>query len=153
MTLVVIHLLACTALIAAAFYRIARAGPTPTAHKFLFPYIIAASLFGMVLSYLYAMELFVAWYSGADPAYDPTKTLPTGLYGWLYFSLPVTPLLPAAAIIPWIGKRPLLVALLGILAPLPDLVMILDDREALDPWPISSYVWLHVASSFWRVSP
>jgi hypothetical protein len=125
MTLPILHLLTCTVLIAAASYRIARAGTTPTAHRFLFPYIIAASLIGMLPSYLNAMELFVAWYSGADPAYDPAKALLTGSYGWLYFSLPVTPLLPAAAIIPWIGKRPLLVALLGSLAPLPDLVMIL----------------------------
>jgi hypothetical protein len=128
MTVPILHLLACTALIATASYRIARAGITPTAHRFLFPYIIAASLLGMILSYLYAMELFVAWYSGADPAYDPSKALLPGLYGWLYFSLPITPLLPAAAIIPCIGKRPLLVALLGILAPLPNLIVILMTR-------------------------
>ena len=125
MTLPILHLLACTALIAAASYRIARAGTAPTAHRFLFPYIIAASLIGMVLSYLYAVELFVAWYSGADPAYDPAKALLAGSYGWLYFSLPVAPLLPVTAIIPWIGKRPLLVALLGILAPLPELIVVM----------------------------
>jgi hypothetical protein len=125
MTFPVIHLLACTALIAAAFYRIAGTGTTPTAHRFLFPFIVVAALAGMAVSYLYCMEFFVAWYSGGKHEFDAVKFRLTGPYGWVYTSCALAPLLPAAAIIPWLGKRPLPVALLGILAPLPGLIYFL----------------------------
>jgi hypothetical protein len=125
MITIVLHLLICSALIGAAFYRIARAGTAPTAHRFLFPYIAVAALTGLVIAYLYGMELFVAYYSGAGPAHAAAKLRLDGPYGWLYISLVVFPLLPAIGILPWIGRRPLAVALLGVLAPLPELLMTL----------------------------
>lgn len=117
-----LHFIACFALVFAAFYRIAKAGITSTAHKFLFPYIIVAALVGVVLSYLYCMEFFVAWYSGGTHEFEAVKFRLTGPYWWFYVSLVIAPLLPAFAILPWIGKRPLAVALLGIFAPLPGLI-------------------------------
>jgi hypothetical protein len=118
----IIHPLACFALVTAAIYRVAKVGPAPTAHRFLFPYIAVASLVGLVLSYLVGMELFVAYYSGANDAHAAAKLRLTGPYGWFYVFLVGAPLLPALAVLPWIGKRPLVVALLGIVAPLPGLI-------------------------------
>jgi hypothetical protein len=127
MTLLVVHIVACFTLAAAASYRLMRAGPAPTAHRFLFPYIIAASLVGMVISYLYAMEFFVAYYSGSDNPHLAARLQPGSPYAWFYASLVLAPLLPAFAIFPWIGKRPLAVARLGILATLPGLIFVLGD--------------------------
>ena len=112
MILFILHLCACGVLIAAAVYRLYTRG-TATAHGFLFPYIIVAALAGMVISYIHAMELFVAWYSGA------AKYRLTGPYAWVSISMSIAPLLPAFAIIPGVGRRPMTVALLGVLAVLP----------------------------------
>lgn len=125
MITIVLHLLVCSALIGAAFYRIAKQGTAPTAHHFLFPYIAVAALTGLVITYLYGMELFVAYYSGAGPSHAAARLRLDGPYGWFYISLAVFPLLPALAILPWIGRRPLAVASLGVLAPLPGLIMTL----------------------------
>ena len=122
----VIHLLAGTALVTAAIHRLVKKGNAPTARKALFPFIIAASLIGMILSYMYAMEFFVGFYSGAKYELAAAKFRLTGPYGWIYLFLAITPLLPAAAILPWIGRRPLTVALLGILALLPEALMVIS---------------------------
>lgn len=120
-----VHLSACSALVAAAVHRIVKSGTAPNAHRFLFPFIVVAALAGMAVSYLYCMEFFVAWYSGGKQEFDALKFRLTGPYWWVYASCALAPLLPAAAIIPWIGTRPLFVILLGTLAPLPGLIYFL----------------------------
>ena len=127
MILQVVHIVACFILVAAASYRLIRAGPAHTAHRFLFPYIAVASLVGMILSYLYAMEFFVAYYSGTDNPHLVARLQSGSPYAWFYASLVLAPLLPALAIFPWIGKRSLAVARLGILATLPGLIFVLGD--------------------------
>ncbi|WP_367871932.1 hypothetical protein [Luteolibacter sp. Populi] len=114
----ILHLLACGVLVAAAVYRLYTRGTAP-AYGFLFPYIIVAALAGMVISYMYAGELFVAWYSGAAIEIEAAKYRLSGPYAWVYISMLIAPLLPVFAIIPWVGRRPLAVALLGLLAVLP----------------------------------
>jgi len=112
----IVHLLACVILVAAACYRIMKAGPAPDAHRFLFPYIVVAALTGLVAFYVNSMELFVAYYSGSDPA---AAFRLNGPYWWVYSSLAFVPLLPGAGILPWIGGRAVWVAALGVLATLP----------------------------------
>jgi hypothetical protein len=119
-----LHLLACSALVGAALYRITKAGAAPTAHRFLFPYIAVASAVGLVMSYLSGMELFVAYYSGTDNALLAASLRLASPHGWFFISLTIAPLLPALAILPWIGRRPLTVGLLGVLAGLPGLIVL-----------------------------
>ena len=110
------HLLTCLALIAVVIYRITKFGTAPNAYRFLLPFISATALVGMIDFYLYCMEFFVAWYSGARYQLDAMEYRLTGPYGWVYVSRALAPWLTVAALIPWIGKRPIVVAVLALAA-------------------------------------
>jgi hypothetical protein len=116
MIMTLAHLLACLALIAAVIYRIMKFGTAPNAYRFLFPFISAAALAGMIDFYRLCMEFFVAWYSGARYQLEAMEYRLTGPYGWVYVSRALAPGLPVAALIPWIGKRPCVVAVLALAA-------------------------------------
>ena len=103
---------ACLALVIAGIYWRVKHGKA-NAHRFLFPYIIAAGIAGLLPLVSLGMELFVAWYS--DPTYAHMLLFVYGGTGpWII--LLFLPILPAAGIIPAVGKRPILMACLGLLA-------------------------------------
>ena len=85
------------------------------AHRFLFPYIIAAGIAGLLPLAALVMEFFVAWYS--DPLYAHVLLY---VYGgsdmWLWMVMIGFPILPAAGIVPAVGRRPILMACLGLLS-------------------------------------
>jgi hypothetical protein len=70
------------------------------------------------------MELFVAWYSGASYSGKGSPLQPGGSLAWLPPVLPCLPLLLGFATIPAIGRRPLVVAALALLAAVPGVVIL-----------------------------
>lgn len=90
-----------------------------SAYRFLLPINIAAGLLGIILVYPYAMEIFVAWYSGAMFEMEMISYRFNGPYGWAYYAGFILPLLPLLGWIPLIGKRPLLMLGIAALALIP----------------------------------
>ena len=119
-----LQLAACTALLIAALYRQTTAGEQAArSHRFLLPFMIVAFGFGVIVSYLLGMELFLAWYSGASYSGKGSPLQPGGSLAWLPPVLPCLPLLVGFGTIPAIGRRPLVVAALALLAMVPGVVM------------------------------
>lgn len=111
MILSTVQMAACVALISAAVYWRIRHDSSTGSHRFLFPFILVAGIAGVLHLSLFAMEAFVIYYTGA-----------IYIYRVLHFASALLPLLPAAGILPQIGKRPLWVAGLGFLALIPAVV-------------------------------
>lgn len=65
---------------------------------------------GLALVFPFAMELFVAHYSGALFEMEVMSYRLNGPYWWVFWVAAVLPLLPLLGMIPFIGRRPLLVA-------------------------------------------
>lgn len=114
----IIQVVACIVLGIAAIRQIRKASPSPNIYRNLLPFIIVAGLSSLVLGGLQAMEWFVAWYSGAIYETDTGSVLkpPSGLLQSVIFLLQ---LLPWIAVIPAIGKRPVLTAVIAFSASLP----------------------------------
>lgn len=89
------------------------------AYRYLVPFSIAASVLGFVLVYPFAMELFVAWYSGAMYEMEAVAFRFNGPYGWAYRAGFILPLLPVFGLFPWIGKRPVVMLVIAVLALVP----------------------------------
>ena len=106
---------ACLALVFAGIYWRVKHGKA-NAHRFLFPYIIAAGIAGLLPLAALGLELFVAWYSGAVSASGSVSFVVVGHYRWLLAILFCFAMLPAAGIVPAVGKRPILMACLGLLS-------------------------------------
>ncbi|MES2981595.1 MAG: hypothetical protein V4727_04710 [Verrucomicrobiota bacterium] len=115
----ILQVAACVALIAAAMYWKFTRSCVQGTHKFLFPFILTASILGIALIAPYAIEVFVAYYSGAIYEVEAMNFRFNGSYGWVYYSGFILPLLPIFAVLPQIGSRPILVALVGMLAMVP----------------------------------
>ncbi len=96
--------------------------------NFLFPFIVAAGALGLLNLYPFAMELFVAWYSGAISELDGVIHESGGvpLATWARIGLhTVAALLPLAGLVPACGRKPLLMTTLGVLAMMPWAIWIL----------------------------
>lgn len=118
MLLTTLHALACLALIGAAVGWRMRHGKSTTAHRFLFPYIIATGIAAILLLGEPLVEIFIACYSGAT---FTIRMRYTGPYAWVFLAGGFLPFLPALGILPTLGKRPVVMASLGLLALLPAL--------------------------------
>jgi UPF0716 family protein affecting phage T7 exclusion len=104
--LFVLHIIICMALIAASLW----SGKSTS-----LPFIVAAGVVGVFLSYRSGIELFIAWYSGVHPDdQDPRRSL-------LAWSSVVLPLAPFVALLPGFRERPVLVSLIVSLAVIPSL--------------------------------
>ena len=89
------------------------------ARPFLIPLIIISSVLGIAALYPYAIEIFVANYSGAIYEMESLGSLPNVPYRWIYYGSAILPLLPALALIPQIKRRLLVVATLALLGMVP----------------------------------
>lgn len=108
--------LSCICLLAVALSvhkGIAKAGP------FLFPLAIISSLVGIAWVYPYAIEFFVAQYSGAIYEMEVLTYRFQGPYRWVHYGSAILPFLPVLALFPQVRKRALLVAMLALLAAVP----------------------------------
>ena len=119
MILHILQVAACVALIAAAMYWKLRRSNQQGVHKFLFPFILSASVMGMALLASYAMEVFIAYYSGAIYALELVFYRFDGPYWWVFASGAILPILPIFGVFPQVGGRPVFVAFIGALAMAP----------------------------------
>lgn len=124
MIISITHLLACLCLLAAA---IAIRRGNSSAVPFLFPLILLSTATGIALIYLYAIEIFVANYSGAIYEMEVLTYRLNGPYWWVYYGSVILPLLPGLAFIPAIRKRLVLVAVLALIAAVPSAFWIWQD--------------------------
>lgn len=90
-----------------------------SAHKFLFPAIVAAGLLGCGLLLPFAMETFIAYYSGSSNPMAVMRFRLTGPYWFVYFTGILLPPLPLVGLIPTLGKKPVLMTVIAMLASLP----------------------------------
>jgi hypothetical protein len=111
------HVLSCLTLAIAAVYRRCTHPSSNGAHRFLFPYVMAAGCLGVVWLMPYFWEVAMQCYS--TRSHEPLSFRFTGPYAWVYLSAIFLPILPGIAILPGIGKRPVLVAIIALLAILP----------------------------------
>ena len=114
-----VHTLACLVLISACGYWLAKQKPRNQAHRFLLPFILLTFVAAIALIFPYAMELFVAHYSGSNYEIQVLRHRINGPYGWVYQLGATLPLLPGFGIIPMIGCRPVMMILLCFSALLP----------------------------------
>lgn len=68
-------------------------------HVFLVPCFLFSGM-SAVIFYQYAMELFVAYYSGAKYELEAFKLRITGPYAWVYIGMLMTPVLGMLQLIP-----------------------------------------------------
>lgn len=116
--LMALQFLACLALAVFALrWRLAHAGES--AYRHLLPFTFAAGALGFILVYPFAMEFFVAWYSGAMYEMESVLFRFNGPYWWAYRSGFILPLLPVFGLFPWIGKRPVVMLVIAVLALIP----------------------------------
>ncbi len=112
----IVQLVACAALIAAAWVwligRKARIG----AHRFLYPYIVVAFLAGVFLAYDAWMDFFVAWYSGAQYQAEGQFGLSIEQYA---IACSILWVLPGFGLIPFIGTRAFVMIYLACAASIP----------------------------------
>ena len=120
-----LHLLACTALVAASLYWRNHATEGASIYCHLLPYIIAAGFLGLLLLYGYFMEFFVASYSGA--LYEVGE-LTRGQIAWIAISGFLT-ILPLVGLIPAIGRQGLLLLVVACLAAVPSVVSLVSYRS------------------------
>jgi hypothetical protein len=90
-----------------------------SAHRFLFPAIVTAGLLGCGLLLPFAMETFIAYYSGSSKPMAVMRYRLTGPYWFVYFTGILLPPLPLLGLIPAFGKKPILMAVIAVLAALP----------------------------------
>jgi hypothetical protein len=110
MILSALQVTACLALAFMAIRWRCTNSPQANAYRFLFPYTAAAGVLGLVLVFPFAMELFVAHYSGALFEMEVMSYRLNGHYWWVFCMGAILPLLPLLGMTPFIGRRPLLVA-------------------------------------------
>jgi uncharacterized membrane protein YozB (DUF420 family) len=114
-----LQLLSCATLAAAAIRWRIRHRAGEGAHRSLFPFIIAAGVMGCVLVVSYMIESFVAYYSGSIFEVRTVTYRFDGSYQWVYLTVILLPLLPISGLLPAVGKRPLLMAVIAVLAMIP----------------------------------
>lgn len=124
-----LHFAACLVLVGAAFYRWRKASIGGSSHRFLFPFVIVVGLLAMIAPLQLAMEWFVAQYSGAIYTTEVISYRFNGPYWWFYMAQLVLPFAPVAAILPAIGRRPLVVGALGAVAILPAVFLMWESFE------------------------
>ncbi len=114
-----LQLIACVTLAVVAIrWRLVHSA-RENAYRFLLPFIIAAGIFGIILVFPYAIEIFVAYYSGAQYEMEAMSFRFNGPYWWAYSASFILPLLPTCGLFPFIGKRPILVVAIAALALIP----------------------------------
>jgi hypothetical protein len=89
------------------------------AYRFLLPFIIAAGILGVILVCPYVTEVFVAYYSGVQYEMEAVLFRFHGPYWWVYCAGFILPLLPTCGLVPLIGKRPVLMAAIAVVALIP----------------------------------
>ena len=115
----ILHAVSCVALLAAAFrWQFARPAHGD-ARRFLFPFILAAAVLGCLSVAPWALELFAARYSGRLYEMEAMSFRFSGPYWWVYAAGFILPLLPVSGLFPAFGKRPLLMAVMALLALIP----------------------------------
>ncbi len=115
----ILQVTACVALIVAAMYWKFTRSDEQGVHKFLFPFILAASVLGIALVAPYAIEVFVDYYSGSLYQVEAMAFRFNGPYWWVYYSGLILPMLPIFGVLPQIGSRPIIVAIIAVLAMVP----------------------------------
>lgn len=115
---VILQQLSCVTLLAASLWWLIKHGKNP-AHRFLFPYIIAATAGGLLLALSYFIEVFIANFSGSKYELEAFRYRFTGPYAWAYVMTLCLPMLPAFGFIPAIGRRPAIMIALAIIAAVP----------------------------------
>lgn len=117
--LIALQFMACLSLAVFALrWRLSHAAGE-SAYRHLLPFAFAAWVLGFVLVYPFAMEIFVAWYSGAMYEMEAITFRFNGPYWWAYRAGFILPLLPVFGLFPWIGRRPVLMLVIAVLAILP----------------------------------
>lgn len=119
MILTALQFTACFVLAVLAFRGRAMHAAGENAYRHLLPFTLAACALGFILVYPFAMEMFVAWYSGALYEMEAVTFRLNGPYGWVYRAGFILPLLPFFGLFPWIGRRPVLMLVIAVLASIP----------------------------------
>ena len=110
-----LHLLACIVLAGVALYWRHHAGEGASIYRQVFPFVVVAGFFGLLILYRYVVEFFVASYSGA--IYE-SGGLTAWRIAWIAVSVFLT-LLPLVGLIPNIGERAISLIVIGCLAAIP----------------------------------
>lgn len=119
MILMALQFLACLVLAVFALrWRFTHAAGE-SAYRHLLAFTFVAWVLGFVLVYPLAMEFFVAWYSGAMYEMESVLFRFNGPYWWAYRAGFILPLLPMFGLFPWIGKRPVVMLVIAVLALIP----------------------------------
>lgn len=113
----ILHVLSCMTLVIAALYWKLTHKAGEGAHRFLFPYLMAAGILG--LSWIMVPIVRIAILYGSGSTYITMRFRMTGPYAWAYLLVILFPILPCIGIFPAIGKKPFLVASLALPAMLP----------------------------------
>ena len=117
MILWLLHILACLSLAGASLYWRMSGRPAEATHKFLFPFIIAAMLTGLLILAQGGSEVVAILYGSSYQIMTSSGQVVDGrmvfLAGFLFL------ILPGFGLFPPVGKRPWLVATLALLSPCP----------------------------------
>lgn len=115
----ILQLMACTTLAVVAIQWRLTHSASENAFRHLLPFIAAAGVLGIILLFPYAIEFFVANYSGALYEVESISFRFNGPYWWVYWLQTFLPLLPILGLFPFVGKRPILMVVFAGLAMLP----------------------------------
>jgi hypothetical protein len=88
-------------------------------YRSLLPFIIIAGIFGILLVFPYAAEISSIYKMGDKNEMEAMSFRFNGPYWWVYSSGFILPLLPAFGLFPAIGKRPILVVAIAVIAMIP----------------------------------
>ena len=119
MPLLLLHPLACLAVVVAAVYWLLRHRKDENSHLFFLPFVTVTFGAALQIQVLLLQELFVAWYSGAIYEFDAMMFRFNGPYWWAYVAGAILPLMPGLGLIPFVGRRPALVASLALIGLMP----------------------------------
>ncbi|OYV07508.1 MAG: hypothetical protein CFE26_00580 [Verrucomicrobiales bacterium VVV1] len=118
-----LHALACLALVGASVWWLGKGRGNRDAHRFLFPYIGAVALTALALLLSHGSEWITVIYSGDPMGAEILKYRFTGPYWWYFTGRLFLPLAPVAGVIPALGKRPVSMIILGLLATVPAVIV------------------------------
>ena len=114
-----LQFVSCIVLAVAAGRLIINHSTSEAAHRSLRPFIVVASILGWCIIYPFAVEIFVAYYSGAIYEMEAVSFRFNGVYWWVYSAGFILPLLPMIGLIPWVGRRPTLIVGIALLSLIP----------------------------------
>ena len=127
MTITILHLLACIALVVASTCRGHNIAGGHSISRNMLPYITGTVILGLAIIYQHTMEFLVASYSGAM---YKIEGLTHGVIAWIGASI-LFMLIPLLAFIPAIGRHTTALILIGVIAAVPSIGSLLPQKSKI----------------------